>query len=135
MRFKDSPYRTEETYIQWIRRYILFHNKQHPSEISIPEIESLISTAIALQAKALPVVVGQRTLGHPGVAPATASKHLANTHRKLDVTVEQRRSPQPSKNSADSIHDFAARPGSFRRFCQTIGFVQFPERAIETCEI
>jgi Phage integrase, N-terminal SAM-like domain len=27
IRLKHYAYRTEETYVQWIRRYILFHNK------------------------------------------------------------------------------------------------------------
>ena len=26
---------TEETYIGWIRRYILFHNKRHPREMGV----------------------------------------------------------------------------------------------------
>jgi hypothetical protein len=30
IRLKHYSYRTEETYVQWIRRYILFHNKRHP---------------------------------------------------------------------------------------------------------
>ena len=30
IRLKHFAYRTEQTYVQWIRRYILFHNKRHP---------------------------------------------------------------------------------------------------------
>ena len=30
IRVKHYSYRTEQTYVQWIRRYILFHNKRHP---------------------------------------------------------------------------------------------------------
>jgi hypothetical protein len=33
IRLKHYAYRTEQTYIHWIRRYILFHNKRHPIEI------------------------------------------------------------------------------------------------------
>jgi hypothetical protein len=29
MRTKHYSLRTEETYVQWIRRFILFHNKRH----------------------------------------------------------------------------------------------------------
>ncbi|MEL6402019.1 MAG: phage integrase N-terminal SAM-like domain-containing protein [Cyanobacteria bacterium J06626_4] len=35
-------YRTEQTYVQWIRRYILFHNKRHPNEIRVPEIDAFL---------------------------------------------------------------------------------------------
>ena len=31
IRVKHYSYRTEETYVQWIRRYILFHDKCHPN--------------------------------------------------------------------------------------------------------
>ena len=43
IRLKHYSYRTEETYIQWIRRYILFHNKRHPKEMGVPEIEAFLS--------------------------------------------------------------------------------------------
>ncbi len=32
IRLKHYSYRTEETYVQWIKRYIFFHNKRHPQE-------------------------------------------------------------------------------------------------------
>ena len=43
IRLKHYSHRTEETYIQWIRRYILFHNKRHPKEMGVPEIEAFLS--------------------------------------------------------------------------------------------
>ncbi|NJR37946.1 MAG: integron integrase [Leptolyngbyaceae cyanobacterium CSU_1_4] len=43
IRLKHYSYRTEETYVQWIRRFILFHNKQHPKNMGVPEIESFLS--------------------------------------------------------------------------------------------
>ncbi|MBK8419165.1 integron integrase [Candidatus Villigracilis saccharophilus] len=38
LRIKHYSPRTEGTYIQWVRNYILFHNKRHPKEMGIPEI-------------------------------------------------------------------------------------------------
>lgn len=35
--------RTEETYLHWIKRFILFHGKRHPSEMSAPEVEAFLS--------------------------------------------------------------------------------------------
>lgn len=48
IRLKHYSYRTEETYVQWIRRYILFHNKQHPKEMGTAEIEAFL-THLAVQ--------------------------------------------------------------------------------------
>jgi integron integrase len=43
IRLKHYSYRTEETYVQWIRRYILFHDKRHPKEMGVPEIEAFLT--------------------------------------------------------------------------------------------
>jgi integron integrase len=37
-----SP-RTEKTYLDWIRQYILFHNKKHPREMGVSEVQAFIS--------------------------------------------------------------------------------------------
>ena len=44
IRVKHYSYRTEETYVRWIRRYILFLNKRHPKDIGVPEVETVIGT-------------------------------------------------------------------------------------------
>lgn len=43
IRLKHYSYRTEETYVQWIRRYILFHNKRHPKDMGSAEIEAFLT--------------------------------------------------------------------------------------------
>ncbi len=43
LRRKHYAYRTEKTYLEWARRYILFHNKRHPKEMGIPEIERYLT--------------------------------------------------------------------------------------------
>src|SRR5688572_1008080 len=37
-----SP-RTEETYVQWIRRFILYHGKRHPSAMGANEVNAFLS--------------------------------------------------------------------------------------------
>ena len=37
-----SP-RTEEAYVHWIRRYIVFHGKQHPSTLGAPDISTFLT--------------------------------------------------------------------------------------------
>ncbi len=48
IRLKHYAYRTEETYVQWVRRYILFHEKRHPREMGRVEIEAFL-THLAVQ--------------------------------------------------------------------------------------
>jgi len=43
MRFKHYSLRTETTYREWIRRYILFHGKRHPKEMGAFEVERFLS--------------------------------------------------------------------------------------------
>lgn len=40
---KHYSLRTEESYINWIRRFILFHNKRHPEKMREPEINQFLS--------------------------------------------------------------------------------------------
>ncbi|MFO0193828.1 MAG: integron integrase, partial [Pseudanabaena sp.] len=40
---KHYSYRTEEAYVQWIRRFILFHNKRHPSEMDGDEVNAFLT--------------------------------------------------------------------------------------------
>ena len=46
LRVKHYSLRTEQAYVQWIRRYIVFHDKRHPMEMGEIEVEAfLISLA------------------------------------------------------------------------------------------
>ena len=40
IRTKHYSIRTEETYVSWIKRFILFHGKRHPKELGTKEISS-----------------------------------------------------------------------------------------------
>lgn len=43
LRLKHYSLRTEEAYVSWIKRYILFHDKRHPAEMGAPEIEAFLT--------------------------------------------------------------------------------------------
>jgi len=43
IRVKHYSIRTEEAYVDWIKRFILFHNKRHPKEMGSPEIEAFLT--------------------------------------------------------------------------------------------
>ncbi len=42
-RFKHYSLRTEVTYREWIKRFILFHGKRHPREMGAFEVERFLS--------------------------------------------------------------------------------------------
>jgi integron integrase len=42
LRAKHYSYRTEETYIDWMHRYILFHHKRHPEEMGAAEVQAFL---------------------------------------------------------------------------------------------
>lgn len=60
-RVKHYSIRTERRYIDWIRRFILFHNKRHPKEMGAHEVEAFL-THLAV---------------HANVAPSTQNQALA----------------------------------------------------------
>jgi len=35
IRQQELAYKTEQTYIHWVKRFIYFHNKQHPKNLGI----------------------------------------------------------------------------------------------------
>ena len=84
IQLKHYSYRTEDTYIQWIRRYMLFHNKRHPREMGVPEIEAFLS-----QAK------GPSVAPPKGAGTATATQ----TSARLRATGEGRNSPHGGKGA------------------------------------
>jgi integron integrase len=51
IRLKQYSPRTEKTYTHWVREYILYHNKRHPREMSVTEINQFI-THLVVERKA-----------------------------------------------------------------------------------
>jgi len=43
LRTRHYSIRTEKTYLNWIKRFILFHNKRHPEEMGAEEIRAFIN--------------------------------------------------------------------------------------------
>jgi len=43
LRVRHYSYRTEATYCDWVRRFILFHGKRHPMEMGAEEITAFLS--------------------------------------------------------------------------------------------
>lgn len=43
VRARHLSRRTEQTYVHWIKRYILHHGKRHPADMAAPEVEAFLS--------------------------------------------------------------------------------------------
>ena len=99
-RFYHYSLRTEETYLQWIKRFILFHQKRHPREMGAAELAAFLSdlasvgkVAPATQAQALNAIVFLyrdvllRPLGDLGEWGRCARpKHLPTVLSQAEVT-------------------------------------------------
>jgi len=64
IRVRHYSYRTEQQYVAWIRRFIIFHGRRHPRELGGTEVESFLShlaterhVAAATQAQALAAIL------------------------------------------------------------------------------
>jgi hypothetical protein len=101
IRLKHYSYRTKKTYVQWIRRYILFHDKRHPKDIGVPEIEAFLThlavtqeVAAATQNQALSAlfflykqVLGQSLEGRIEAIKAKPSRKLPTVLTPEEVAV------------------------------------------------
>ena len=50
LRSRHYSHRTEQSYCQWIKRYIYFHNVRHPKDMAEPEINAFL-TYLAVKEK------------------------------------------------------------------------------------
>lgn len=89
IRLRGYSIRTEKSYLFWIRQFILFHQKRHPSEMGGAEVKAFLTwlavtrnVAVNTQKVALNAVVFlyakvlQQELGDLGFTLATKQRHL-----------------------------------------------------------
>src|SRR6267378_6031469 len=53
MRTRHLALRTEHAYLQWLRRYLVFHGRRHPRHLGAPEVEQFL-THLAVHRKSAP---------------------------------------------------------------------------------
>ena len=72
IRFKHYSIRTEQAYVDWIKRFIVFHGKQHPAGLGAGEVEAFlthlavdgrVSSSTQNQAKSALLFLYRETLG------------------------------------------------------------------------
>ncbi|UTW05350.1 integron integrase [Amphritea atlantica] len=91
IRINGLAYRTEQTYVHWIKRFIYFHNKQHPKDMDAVHIEAFLNDlainkhcSVSTQKIALNALMYlyRKFLG---VEVSHLSFSPAHTHRRLPV--------------------------------------------------
>jgi integron integrase len=99
VRLKHYSISTENTYHDWVKRFILFHHKRHPKELGAPEIAAFLThlaveenVAASTQRQALSALaflyreVLQQELGPlPDIVYAKQPKHLPVVLTKAEV--------------------------------------------------
>lgn len=43
IRYRHYSYRTEQAYVEWVRRFVRFHDRRHPRDMGAREIEAFLS--------------------------------------------------------------------------------------------
>jgi|SRR5687767_5364302 len=88
LRLKHYAYRTEETYVSWIKRFILFHGKRHPRDMGSTEIEAFVThlavernIAVTTQNQALSAILFFPAHLSPFLRHAPLTKWLRYSHR------------------------------------------------------
>ena len=113
----NYSYSTEKSYISWIKRFILYHEKRHPQEMGEVEIESYL-THLAVQ---------------ENVAPSTQNQALAALQflykKVLHVPLDEEILPVPAKRSKhlpvvlskQEVADVLSHlPGTYQLICQLL---------------
>lgn len=100
LRLKHYSIRTEQAYLHWIKRFILFHDKRHPSSMGKTEVETFLTSlavernvAAATQAQALSAILFlyQEVLGQvlPWLDEVTRAKKPVRLPTVLTVAEAQ----------------------------------------------
>lgn len=100
IRLRGFSIRTEKSYLFWIKRFILFHEKRHPDTMGATEVKAFLTwlavsrgVAINTQKVALNAVVFlyhkvlQRDLGELGFTLATKQRHLPSVLTPSEVAL------------------------------------------------
>ena len=91
IRVKHYSLRTEEAYVAWIRRYVRYHGKRHPSELGSAEIEAFL-TALAVVDN---VASATQTRRRPRSSSSTARSWASTCHGSMAWSVRACRNACP----------------------------------------
>ncbi len=116
LRVKHYALRTEETYLNWIKRFILYHRKRHPQDMDTPEIEQFLTwlaaeqnIAASTQNQALSAILFlyQHVLNQPLSRPVDAVR--AKPTKNLPEVLSQTETKHLFQHFTDDTHLLMAR--------------------------
>jgi hypothetical protein len=87
IRTRHYSIRTEASYVDWVRRYILFHQKKHPKDMGAAEIQAFLLQ----QARTRAAV--KFTL-HPNAGNADSGTARHHAHCRHDPSPQTHRQPR-----------------------------------------
>lgn len=97
LRVRNYAYRTEQVYVDWVRRFILFHGKRHPRDMGALQVtaflshlatERCVSASTQNQAKSAILFLYEHVLGTD--LPWLAEVVSAKVSRRLPVVLTSR---------------------------------------------
>ena len=115
MRFRRLALRSEQAYLEWIKRFILFHGKRHPKDMGEPEVRAFL-THLAVHRR-----VAASTQNHALNALVFLYRHvLGREFGLLDDVVRAKRSIRVPVvlSKAETQQLLAALPLKYRLFFQ-----------------
>lgn len=115
MRFRRLALRSEQAYLEWIKRFIFFHDKRHPKDMGEPEVRAFL-THLAVQRR-----VSAGTQNHALNALVFLYRHVVGREFELLAGVERaRRSVRVPVvlSKAEVQRLLAALPDKYRLFFQ-----------------
>jgi len=74
IRVRHYSIRTEDSYVNWVRQFILFHGKKHPLEMAEPEVNAFLTH---LAVERLAVGRHRRTRSRPAEQPTSSMMNSA----------------------------------------------------------
>lgn len=110
IRLRGYSLRTEKTYLFWIKQFILFNDKQHPTDMGVSEVKAFLTwlavdrhVAVNTQKVALNAVVYlyhkvlDTPLGEIDFSPASKQRHLPTTLAPREIRAILSHLPQPQR--------------------------------------
>ena len=92
IRLRHYSPRTEEAYVGWIRRFVIFHRKRHPREMGDAEVRQFLTDLAEKQREAVQMAYNEKVsilTGGPGTGKSTSIRALIMLlrTRKIDVAL------------------------------------------------
>lgn len=105
LRARRYSFRTEEAYVAWIRRYVLFHDRRHPSTLGAADVNRFL-THLAVDEKVSPSTRNQALAAILFLYDDVLREHLLASDTLIRARAPRR---LPTVLTRDEVNDVLAR--------------------------